>query len=118
MAQQTGGMIAIKEEKMDYHSLTQGRSQARLSALVEVCHEDSSMMQMEFGRLEESLENESPLKPNLPVRSARQATWINVNTQSNNATERTPLSPARQPDDPEDMTYSLQHTMKKQMSMV
>ena len=52
MGYPTSGMIAIKEEKMDVHSLTQGRSQARLSALVEQCHEDSSMMQVDFGRLE------------------------------------------------------------------
>ena len=109
-------MIAIKEEKMDVHSMTQGRSQARLSALVEVHHEDSSM-KVDFDRLEESLENGSPLKKHYPVSSARQATWIEVNTRSNNGTERTPLSPARQPDELENPLVSLKNTMRKQISM-
>ena len=97
-------MIAIKEEKMDVQSLTQGRSQQHLSALVEVGHEDSSMMQVDFGRLEESIENDtSPLKQAQQeegtAKSARHTRLMHVNTMSNTGTERTLLSPARAPED-------------------
>ena len=93
-----GGMIAIKEEKMDIHSMTHGRSQARLSALVEAHHEnDSSMMQVDFGRLGESIENGSPLKKHYEVNSARNTALMNANTFSNTGTERTRMSPAKPP---------------------
>ena len=78
--------------------MTQGRSQARLSALVEVCHEDSSMLQVDFGHLQESLvDNDSPLKKPKEVNSARPATLMHANTLSNTGTERTLMSPAKLP---------------------
>ena len=68
------------------------------------------MMQVDFGRLGESHENETPLKKPYEANSARPTTLMNVNTLSNTGTERTLMSPAKPPEQQAKKQLSLFNT--------